>query len=160
MTRAILLGVVLACGGFGTCSGTLNDDHGFNLWCGEELCAWELEAGAIERIATWHERDSAAELVGPFVVLSQRFDLAGETCIGLEILADVDAGVAVGFEADFDDDGSIDWADTMPATGDDWFGLQKTIPVPYPSSSVRLRVTKTNDGHAAIAQLIAWDSCY
>ena len=46
-------------------------DPGFDLWCGDELCAWKVERGDVKRVATWHEADAGVELVGGDVAIEQ-----------------------------------------------------------------------------------------
>lgn len=42
-------------------------------WCDEELCDWTVEAGSVERVPTWHEREFGAELRGELTVLSSEW---------------------------------------------------------------------------------------
>ncbi|MGB5286703.1 MAG: hypothetical protein WBN29_19505 [Polyangiales bacterium] len=34
------------------CETDVIDDPGFQFWCGEELCEWDLEEGEIRKVAT------------------------------------------------------------------------------------------------------------
>jgi hypothetical protein len=28
----------------------------FQFWCGDQACAWEVEAGEVEQVSTWHRK--------------------------------------------------------------------------------------------------------
>ena len=65
---------------------------GFDLWCGDELCAWKLERGEVKRVATWHEADAGVELVGSDAAIEQLAPVnSGDgTCIRFDLVANVD----------------------------------------------------------------------
>ena len=47
----LFLAVVASQMGATKCGQVLRDP-GFDLWCGDELCAWKLERGEVKRVAT------------------------------------------------------------------------------------------------------------
>ncbi|MCB9656950.1 MAG: hypothetical protein H6726_04800 [Sandaracinaceae bacterium] len=47
------------------------EDPSFQAWCGDTLCAWDVEAGRIARVGTWHPSDYGVDLVETPTVLSQ-----------------------------------------------------------------------------------------
>src|SRR5678809_894434 len=53
------------------CSGGITRDPGFDLWCGDALCTWKIERGAVRRVPTWHEADAGVELVDPDTAIEQ-----------------------------------------------------------------------------------------
>ena len=55
LSSAILLAsLYLTQAGNKSCSGDLLNDSGFDLWCGDELCSWQVEKGTVEQAPTWH----------------------------------------------------------------------------------------------------------
>ena len=40
------------------------DNNGFDLWCGDELCHWSTDKGAVERVPTWHSGDVGGTFSG------------------------------------------------------------------------------------------------
>src|SRR3569623_3131960 len=66
-------------------------DSGFDLWCGDQLCAWKLERGDIKRIATWNEGASGVELDGSDVAIEQLspVDSGGGSCLAFTMVANV-----------------------------------------------------------------------
>jgi hypothetical protein len=46
-------------------------DPSFQAWCGDTLCAWDVEAGRIARVGTWHPSDYGVELIETPTILSQ-----------------------------------------------------------------------------------------
>src|SRR4051812_15423636 len=67
-------------------------DPGFDLWCGDSLCAWKVERGQVKRIATWNDGDSGVELVGNDVAIEQLspVNYGDGTCLKFELVADVE----------------------------------------------------------------------
>ena len=47
------------------------EDPSFQAWCGDTLCAWNVEAGRIARVGTWHPSDYGVDLVETPTILSQ-----------------------------------------------------------------------------------------
>ncbi|HSN28200.1 MAG TPA: hypothetical protein VLT45_18065, partial [Kofleriaceae bacterium] len=77
-------------------------DSGFDLWCGDQLCAWKLERGNIKRIPTWNEGDSGVELDGTDVAIEQLspVDSGDGTCIEFTMVANVDKNADVELDVD------------------------------------------------------------
>ncbi len=137
------------------CGGDLLDDASFDLWCGDELCSWVVEQGAVEQAPTWHTEDKGARLVGETVVMSQLSDIteADASCIWLSLLADQETNVNLTVELDFMDDGTVDYEHPVTVTG---FGRSDTqILAPERYSGLRVRLRKVGDGDAVIAQIRA-----
>src|SRR5258706_5577644 len=92
MRIASLLIFVLAVAQLGAsdCGCNVTRDPGFDLWCGEVLCAWKVERGTIRRVATWHPDDAGVELLGDAAI--EQFspvDSADGTCIRFDLVSDV-----------------------------------------------------------------------
>lgn len=47
------------------------EDPSFQAWCGDTLCAWDVEAGRIARVGTWHPSDYGVDLLDAPTILSQ-----------------------------------------------------------------------------------------
>jgi len=139
----------------GECEAPLVKDSSFDLWCVETLCAWQVDAGTVARVPTWHERDYGVELVGPDTTISQLlpYGSADVSCIHFDLLANVDASASVTLALDFDDDGIIDATQAL-STGA-WTPVQYRWVAPTYFQSVRLSIHKSGDGHAVLARIQA-----
>lgn len=156
-TRMSLLSLV-ALGGMGatqSCSGDLIGDPSFDLWCGDDLCAWEVEVGDVEKVSTWHPSDSGASLVGGVVAISQYSDArSGDAdCIRFSLTADVDPGAQLSVEMDFYDDGSVEVS--HPMASDDYQEVSYTVTAPDDYEGIRFRVRKVGEARAVLAQIRA-----
>ncbi len=126
------------------------DDPGFELWCGESLCAWTVEAGAVARVPTWHPADFGVELVGNDARISQLLARRVD-CLGVRTLADVGEGASLELAIDFYDDGTIDHR--QPILGDAWALSSFAITPPERYEGARVMVLKAGTGRAVLAEL-------
>lgn len=158
MFKTILgLGLSAVCfvslSGFDSCSPPLLDNPGFDLWCADHLCAWKVEAGDIERVPTWHERDYGVALLGDPVILSQlvQIDQNDATCFVFDIVADADDRADLVLELDFLDDGMAEYVHPIPARH--WQHVHYDLSAPAWYEGVRFRITKTGPGEAKLGQI-------
>ena len=149
--------------GYEACGSDILADPGFDLWCGEQLCSWDVEEGAVERVPTWSEYDEGASLVGERVTIGQSADITDldARCIYFSLIADADPGATLSLELDFLDDGSAEYSHEIPA--EDWENLGYHVTTPDWYDGLRFRVRKVGDERAVIAQLraqsVAEDDC-
>ena len=139
---------------YDSCSPPLLDNPGFDIWCGDnELCGWEVEAGEVARVSTWHERDYGVRLQGDPAIISQVQDLThwDATCYVVDLVADADDGADLTLELDFFDDGSADVSHPIPA--DNWKHVHYDLSTPAWYQGVRFRVVKTGSARAVVAQI-------
>lgn len=138
----------------GECEPPLVTDSGFDLWCGDALCAWQLDEGAIAKVPTWHARDYGVELVSPLTTISQLlpYGSADVACIHFKLLADIDPSVNVVLDLDFDD-GSSHVLQTL-STGA-WTPIDYQLVAPTYFQSVRVSIRKSGAGRAVLAQIRA-----
>ncbi len=139
------------------CEPQVIDNPSFDAWEGENLLAWEIEAGEVRKVSTWHKGDYGVELVGEEVALSQLVTEHFE-CLHFDLLADVD-GPQVFVELDFFDDGSIEHQERV--AGVDFAPVRFRVAMPPWYESVRFRIHKQGDGRAVLAQvlLVAGEGC-
>jgi hypothetical protein len=137
------------------CEEPLVQDSGFDLWCGDTLCAWQVDAGSVAKIPTWNERDYGVALLGDPAALSQllRFSSEDVSCIHLDLLADIDDSANVVLALDFDDDGSVEHAETVPSGA--WTPISYHVVPPTYFHSVRISIRKVGGGRAELAQIRA-----
>jgi hypothetical protein len=132
-----------------SCDGDLLQDPTFKEWCGEELCSWTTEAGAVRRAATWHESDTGVEFVGTPARISQ-LTTRTATCIEFTAVADVAPEAQVTLTIDLGDDSRADYTYTVPSAR---FREVKTrVPV-APSALMRVALEKRGSGRAVLAQI-------
>ena len=153
----VLLPVCLMTMG-GYCESDVIDDAGFQFWCGDELCAWEREGGAVRKVPTWHEHDYAVELVGAPVVLSQQASRAYAGCVRLELIADVEESAMLSLEVDNGGDGSADWQ--VQVAGEGFRSMAWELRGRFaPGGDSIFTLRKLGEGRAVIAQLRASSEC-
>jgi len=139
----------------GECEAPLVKDSSFDLWCGDTLCAWQVDAGTVAKAPTWHQRDYGVELVGPDTTISQLlpYGSADVSCIHFDLLAKVDASASVTLALDFDDDGVTDATQAL-STGA-WTPVQYRWVTPTYFQSVRMSIRKSGDGQVILARIQA-----
>jgi len=139
----------------GECEAPLVKDSSFDLWCGDMLCAWELDEGTIAKAPTWNEHDHGVALLGSSARISQLlpYGSADVSCIHFDLLADVGADASVTLELDFDDDGTVDA--TQALTTGAWTPVEYRWVTPTYFQSVRLSIRKSGAGRAVLARIQA-----
>lgn len=150
---SILLGAAALASMGATDCGQIIDDAGFDLWCGDHLCQWQLEAGAIRKVATWHEGDAGVELLGSEAKISQLTDVNSfdGTCVRFEMVADLDDSVDVRLQMDVWGDGTYEYDERIPAS--DWRALSYLVRLPASYDGVRFRLYKRGAGRAVLANI-------
>ncbi len=136
-----------------SCSGDLLNDSGFDLWCGDELCSWQVEKGEVMQAPTWHPDDLGVELVGDDVAISQRIDASNVPCVRFDLVADIDLEAAVVLEMDLYDDGEVDFSEQLPTAS--WDDLSYLVAMPERFDGIRFRLRKSGGGRAVLAQIRA-----
>lgn len=141
----------------GSCGGPILSNRGFDLWCGDTLCDWQVDEGAIVKAPTWHERDLGVALKGNRVQISQLVDLTSDECdcITFELIADKEENdVDIFLEMDFLDDGTVEYSHPIPSVN--WSPLSYNITPPFWYDSVRFIVRKVGSERAVLAQIGAF----
>lgn len=150
-TASVLLSALLILGAWECGPPPLTTDHGFDIWCGKQLCAWSVDRGSIKRAPTWHRSDFGVELVGDPVVLSQHLKVSDARCLQFHLQADRDDGVTLQLEMDFLDDGTSEYSHAL--TSDDYAPVSYKVTPPTWYEGVRVIVRKMGQGRAVVANL-------
>lgn len=157
MQKLTLLLVLVAVSQIGAtdCSGNVTRDPGFDLWCGDLLCAWKLERGDVARVPTWHEADSGVALLGSDAAIEQftPVDSADGSCIQFDMITNVDANAEVALNVDIYGDGSIEKAFSVGAAH--WKPVSFIFALQKPFTGVRFEITKQGPGTAVLARMNA-----
>jgi hypothetical protein len=132
------------------CGDDVLSDPSFDRWCGERLCDWQTDEGAIARAPSWHAKDYAVELVDAPTQLSQRSDTNAQ-CFVVKMIADVDPASETELQVDFNDDGRVDYERALPRTA--WKLAQFPITAPANYLGARFILRKKRPGRALVAQL-------
>ena len=135
------------------CGQVITDD-GFDLWCGNQLCDWQLNKGAIEKVPTWHTGDDGVQFEGNGAEISQLSDVtSGDgACIEFDLLADVDPAVDMELYADiWGDGGAPEFQQRIIGTNFEPLLFAFKINGPY--SGIRFTLQKNGDTSAVLAQL-------
>src|SRR4249919_3236940 len=137
-------------------------DPGFDLWCGDELCAWKLERGDVKRVATWNDGDAGVELVGGDVAIEQLTPVnSGDgTCIRFDLVANVAENAEVYLNVDVEGDGTLEMHERIPTSH--WQPLSYNFAVVAPFDGIRFEITKKGAGEAVLANIgaeTAQDQC-
>jgi hypothetical protein len=144
---SVLLGSLLV-----ACPEThLLNDVSFDMWCGKQLCAWDVDAGEVRKVATWHARDSGVELVGSPAQISQVTETEDVDCIRFELIANVEASARASVQLDFNADGTIDFEQVIPTQK--WEPSEFLIRAPERYDGIRFVVRKAGPGRAVVAQV-------
>ncbi|MCB9559998.1 MAG: hypothetical protein H6708_06280 [Kofleriaceae bacterium] len=155
-TIPTLLTVALAATQVGaTDCGQIIDDPGFDLWCGDTLCAWKLERGEIRAATSWHQGDDAVELLGADTAISQLTPVNNYDthCIRFDLVADVAESTEVRLEGDVFGDGTVDWSERIPTSA--WAKVSYRIRIDGAYDGVLFRLTKRGAGRAVLARIAA-----
>ncbi len=138
----------------GECEEPLVTDSGFDLWCGEALCAWQIDAGTVTKVPTWHARDYGADLVAPGTTISQLlpYGSGDVTCIHFELLADIESSANVVLELDFGD-GAAPVSQVLSSGA--WVPVDYHLVTPTYFQAVRVSIRKDGVGRAVLAKIQA-----
>jgi hypothetical protein len=140
----------LGCGADADTSTPTN--QGFNRWCGTTPCDWKLDQGSVTRVGTWHPEDYAVSFHGPGnTQISQSAGIANASCLHFDVIAKAGRDASLTLRLDFNDDGKIDWSQSL---SDDWRNVPFTIPTPTVYDGVRYILLKEGDGTALVAHLV------
>ena len=135
-------------------------DSGFDLWCGDTLCNWEVLSGRVARASSWHRADYSVEMQGPDVVISQLSPRRGTSCLRFEMLADIEDDARVTLSMDFFDDGVVDYTQELAHAR--WESLVYFVSTPSTWRGVRFTLHKEGPGRARLAQIeaVAGSECF
>ncbi|HEY4186027.1 MAG TPA: hypothetical protein VGP07_13215 [Polyangia bacterium] len=138
----------------GECEEPLVKDSGFDLWCGDMLCAWEVDEGAIAKVPTWNASDHGVALVAAETRISQLLSYSSDdvSCLHFSLLANVDAAATVTLELDFGDHGGTPDVTQTLSTGA-WSPIDYHLVTPTYFQSVRVSLRKSGAGQAVLAQI-------
>ena len=152
LSSFLLAAAALASMGATDC-GQIIDDSGFDLWCGPDLCEWQVEAGEIRKVPTWHEGDAGVELLGSEAKLSQLTDVNNfdGTCVRFEMVADLDESVDLRLQMDVWGDGTYEYDERIPAS--DWRHLSYLVRMPATYDGVKFRLYKRGAGRTVLANI-------
>jgi hypothetical protein len=141
--------------GASECDGSVIEDSGFDLWCGDQLCAWDRVRGDTRRVATWHAGDSGVELVGDDAAIAQRSAIASrtDTCIAFELVANVEPTAEAYLEIDVFGDGSVERRERLPTAR--WRPLSYNLLVRGPYTGIEFVLSKRGSGVAQLARIEA-----
>ena len=153
---ALLVSLMMCLASLAACETDLIDDPGFQLWCGEELCAWELEEGEIRKVPTWHTHDYGVDLVGAPVLLSQAA-LRSASCVRIEVTSRVEEDAMVTVEVDADGDGDVDR--TVPVGSSERFVSRVHDVELDVSIDGVFYLRKSAQGEAVVARLRVSEEC-
>ena len=164
--RSLLFGIVLVTAasqlGATSCGGGVLRDPGFDLWCGDTLCAWKLERGDIRRVPTWHAADAGVELVDTGTAIEQfsAVDSLDGTCLRFDLISDVAETAQAELGIDIYGDGTIERAFPLPTVP--WKAVSYVFAVKGPFTGIRFELAKHGPGRAVIARMhavVVHDGC-
>ncbi|HMG53462.1 MAG TPA: hypothetical protein VK601_08265, partial [Kofleriaceae bacterium] len=130
-------------------------DPGFDLWCGDSLCAWKLERGHVFRVPTWHTADSGVELVEAGTAIEQftAVDSDDGTCIQFDMVTDVGETAQATLAIDVYGDGTVERTYPIPSSA--WLPFSYRFAVKPPFTGIRFELAKTGSGRMVVARIRA-----
>jgi len=128
-------------------------DSSFDLWCGEDLCAWKVTRGEIKRVPTWNEGDSGVELVGTEAAIQQLTPVnhGDGTCIKFHLVANVADKAEAFLDIDVQGDGTVERSERIPTAN--WKPLSYAISIAPPFDGIRFEIRKGGTGRVALANI-------
>ncbi|MFO0728568.1 MAG: hypothetical protein U1E65_32630 [Myxococcota bacterium] len=132
-----------------SCGEGLVKNSAFALWCGDQLCDWQLEAGHIERSPTWDRREIGVALLDDGTALAQT-STESPVCLSFDLLADTQDATVI-LEMDFESDGTIEYS--QPITSTHFTPLKYKITPPSWYDRVTFRVRKQGAGRAVLGRV-------
>jgi hypothetical protein len=133
------------------CEGNVVADPTFRDWCGERLCAWRTDEGAISRVPTWNANDFGVSLLEAPTQISQDTSEASATCLLFTTVANIDASAEVTLAVDFDIDGKVERQLSLGATR--WHRVELEITAPAAYKGIRFSIRKDGTGTAVVAEM-------
>ena len=135
------------------CGGNALRDPGFDLWCGDGLCAWKVERGDVAKVSTWNQGDPGVELVGDDVAIEQLSPVASSdgSCLEFSMIANIESTAQVTLAIDIFGDGSIEHSETIPTSN--WAPLTFELPIQGVYGGIRFELAKVGTGKAVLAQI-------
>jgi hypothetical protein len=137
------------------CGGNVLRDSGFDLWCGDSLCAWKVVRGDVRRVGTWNKGDSGVEFLGEDAAIQQTSPVDGHdgSCIEFDMIANVEENADVFLDIDVQADGTVERQERIPTS--DWKPVSFFLFVESPYDGIRFEIEKHGAGKAVLAQIKA-----
>ena len=150
---SLIVAIVAASQLGATNCGQVLRDPGFDLWCGDSLCAWKTERGQIAQVATWHAGDSGVSMLGSDTAIEQLAPVNGNDtdCIHFDLVANIDDDAEVYLNVDLEGDGTLEMHERLPTSN--WAPLTYNIALTSPYDGIRFELTKTGAGNAVLANI-------
>jgi hypothetical protein len=147
--------IALAQLGATDCDGGIIRDPGYDLWCGDSLCAWKVVRGRIGRTATWHDGDPGVWFIDLDTTIEQFTPVNSRdgTCIRFDLIANVDESAQVALDVDVYGDGTIERSFPLATTA--WQPVSYRFAVERPYTGIRFAFTMRNFGTAVLARMHA-----
>ncbi|MGN6106690.1 MAG: hypothetical protein ACTHU0_16405 [Kofleriaceae bacterium] len=150
---------VLAASQLGATCGPILSDPGFDLWCGDRLCAWTVVRGDTRRTGTWHDGDPGVELVGDDAAIAQLSpvrsfpfgDQSPDDCIRFELVTHVEETAEAFLEIDLFGDGTVERTERMPTS--QWKLVSYHLRLAPPYDGVRFVLSKRGPGRVVLARI-------
>jgi hypothetical protein len=150
-----VLAVAFAQVGATDCNGGIIRDPGYDLWCGNSLCAWKVVRGEVVPSSTWHSGDLGVWFTAPGTTIEQftPVDSYDGTCIRFDLVGDVDETAQLELDVDVYGDGTIERSFVVPTTS--WKPISFRFAVEPPFTGIRFEFTKSGPGEAVLARMHA-----
>jgi hypothetical protein len=150
-----VIAAALAAGQLGAtdCGGGITRDPGFDLWCGDKLCAWKIERGNVQPAPTWHEGDAGVELLDINTAIEQFTPVNSNdgTCIRFDLISDVAETAQAELAVDIYGDGTAERTFEIPTAH--WKPLSFLFALKPPFTGIRFEIAKRGPGHAVVAMV-------
>jgi hypothetical protein len=135
----------------GDCDGDIVQDPTFRDWCGDTLCAWQLDVGSVEPVPTWDQYDLGVSFVDTPTQISQATTESSATCILFTSVADIDPAADMTLGVDFNSDGSFEFTGQLGST--QWQKVQTEITAPSAYQGITFVLRKGGTGTAILAEM-------
>ena len=140
------------------CADDLSSDRDFanpdfRLWCGDRACAWEVEAGTVEQVPTWHRKVHGIRLASDGAAISQVINMENVHCVLISLLGNIEGDAALHWEIDYDNDNRASPDVSIPIAAVRWKTAYREAPIPEGCEQARIILRRTGAGDATIAKV-------
>ena len=149
--RTIALFLILGAPGCESVAMDGIDNASFDIWCGDNPCAWKVEEGRVEPSPTWHRKAMGIRFADDPTRISQVIQVNQLSCVLLAVQGDTSGDAVLHLQVDTCNDG-LDAADPNIELPDgDWKTIFREASLTPSCNEARIILEKTGTGDAVLA---------
>ena len=123
----------------------------FNVWCGDNPCAWTVEEGDVEPVPTWHRSATGIRFASDPTRISQVIRTQYLSCVLLALQGDISGDAVLHFQVDTCNDGLDDGDVDLELPDGNWKTVYREARLVPRCEEARIILEKTGAGDAMLA---------